>query len=90
MEKRLHAYYSGSVQGVGFRFTAERVAIGLGLKGWVRNLGDGRVEIELEGPEAALQEFLRKVDSVFREYIRDIDTKWGGAEGLFEGFDIRF
>jgi len=90
MEKRLHAYYSGSVHGVGFRFTAERVAMGLGLKGWVKNLKDGRVEVELEGHEAAVQEFLRKVDSVFKGYIRDIETEWGEASGGFEGFDIRF
>ena len=90
MNKRLHAYYSGSVQGVGFRFTAERVAGSLGLKGWVRNLRDGRVEVMCEGNEASLKEFLAKIESVFKEYIRDADVSWGEAAGKFAGFDIRF
>lgn len=89
MDKRLHIYYSGAVQGVGFRFTAERVAIGLDIKGWVRNLADGRVETVIEAPETALKEFLRKVDNVFKEYIRDVDVEWGDATGEFESFDIR-
>lgn len=89
MDKRLHVYYAGSVQGVGFRFTAERTALSLGLNGWVRNLSDGRVEVLCEGAESLLREFLRKVDGVFREYISDIDAEWGEATGEFEGFDIK-
>ena len=53
MTKRFHAYYSGSVQGVGFRFAAQRAASNFGLTGWVRNLGDGRVEVLCEGKEPA-------------------------------------
>jgi len=90
MNKRLHAYYSGSVQGVGFRFTAERLALGLGLTGWVRNLRDGRVEVLCEGPESALKEFSEKVNNIFKEYIRDNDIEWSEAMGEFDGFDIRF
>jgi len=45
MAKRAHVYYSGSVQGVGFRFTAEDLARQNNLTGWVKNLADGRVEI---------------------------------------------
>ncbi len=90
MEKRLHVYYSGSVHGVGFRFTAERTAASLGLVGWVKNLRDGRVEVLCEGKEAALKEFLNKIDGVFGEYIRDADVEWSGASGEFAGFDIRF
>ena len=90
MNKRLHIYYSGSVQGVGFRFTAERAAGSLGIAGWVKNSGDGRVEVLCEGSESALKSFLEKIDDVFREYIRDIDTEWFEATGEFDGFDIRF
>jgi len=90
MDKSLRVYYSGSVQGVGFRFTAERVAGSLGIKGWVRNLRDGRVEVMCEGNEAALKEFLAKIEGVFKEYIRDADVSWGEAAGKFAGFDIRF
>lgn len=90
MNKRLHAYYSGSVQGVGFRFTAERTASSLGLKGWVKNLRDGRVEVLCEGREEAVKEFSQKMDDMFKGYIRDHDTEWAQATGEFEGFDIRF
>ena len=90
MNKRLHIYYSGSVQGVGFRFTAERTASSLGLIGWVKNLRDGRVEVLCEGREAALKEFSQKMNDIFKEYIRDRDVDWGEATGEFEEFDIRF
>ncbi len=58
MRKRIHVYYSGMVQGVGFRFTAEKLAKGLGLAGWVKNLRDGRVEVLCEGEEADLVSFI--------------------------------
>ncbi len=90
MNKRIHACYSGAVQGVGFRFTAERTAVSLGIAGWVKNLSDGRVETMCEGDEAALKDFLKKIDGVFREYIRDVDVEWSEATGEFDGFDIRF
>ncbi len=90
MNKRLHIYYSGSVQGVGFRFTAERTASALGLTGWVKNLRDGRVEVLCEGKEACLKELLHKMNDIFKEYIHDRDIEWSEAISEFEEFDIRF
>lgn len=55
---RVHVWVSGRVQGVFYRATAERVASGLGLTGWVRNLSDGRVEAIAEGPAEALESFV--------------------------------
>jgi acylphosphatase len=52
---------SGIVQGVGFRYFARRAARTLGLRGFVRNLNDGRVEAVAAGPEEALAEFIRQV-----------------------------
>lgn len=90
MNKRLHVYYSGSVQGVGFRYTAERLATSLGLTGWAGNLRDGRVEVLCEGKETALKEFLQKISSVFKDYIIDSDVEWSKGTGEFDNFDIRF
>ncbi len=60
---RLHAFTErwrlvivGHVQGVGFRSSCSRLAIDLGLKGWVRNLSDGSVEVQVEGAPLALSE----------------------------------
>ena len=89
MNKRLHAFYYGSVQGVGFRFTAERLAVSLGISGFVSNLRDRRVEVVAEGKEPALKEFLEKIRSIFKTYINDIDIDWSEATGEFDTFDIR-
>ena len=89
MTKRLHVYYSGWVQGVGFRFTAERLAGSLGITGWVKNLRDGRVEVLCEGSEDALERFLERINAAFKTYLQDTDVAWTPATGEFDGFDIR-
>ena len=58
MKKFAHVYYSGRVQGIGFRFTAQRIAEELGVCGWVKNLDDGRVEILAQAGEDKLKDFL--------------------------------
>lgn len=55
------ALVSGRVQGVGFRFFAERAARASGVKGWVRNLPDGRVETVVEGEDEAVARYLEKI-----------------------------
>src|SRR5690349_9456324 len=61
-------YYSGDVQGVGFRATAVSIARRHpGVRGWVRNLADGRVELFADGPTAAVDDFLADL----REYMAD-------------------
>jgi acylphosphatase len=52
---------SGRVQGVGFRYFTEAAAAREGLHGWVRNLPDGRVEIDVEGEAEAVERFERNV-----------------------------
>jgi acylphosphatase len=56
--RAFHARVTGRVQGVGFRWSAVREARRLGLRGWVRNADDGSVEVEAEGPPAAIEGFL--------------------------------
>ena len=86
---RKHIYVSGRVQGVGFRFRAQQLARGLGLTGWVRNLDDGRVEMELQGTETEMDclfDRLRQdryilIDSFQAEQIPPVDEK---------GFQVRY
>ncbi|MDD5634051.1 MAG: acylphosphatase, partial [Candidatus Omnitrophica bacterium] len=54
----MHAVYSGVVQGVGFRFTAERIAKNIGITGFVRNLPNGNVEVVCEGERPQIDSFL--------------------------------
>ena len=58
-KKRGHVFISGKVQGVFFRAYTQEEARRLGLRGWVRNLPDGRVEAIFEGEEKALEEMIR-------------------------------
>ncbi len=52
----------GRVQGVGFRFFAERAARELGVRGWVRNLPDGSVESVAEGEDAAVDAYVARLE----------------------------
>ena len=90
-QKRIHVFYSGRVQGVGFRFTTERVALSLGIMGWVKNLPDGRVEVVSEGEEAKLVLFLEKIkNGPMKPYIRGVEVAWQKAKGEFDDFGLRF
>ncbi len=59
--QRIHAIVSGLVQGVGFRPTVNRIALELGLKGTVKNLSDGTVEIWAEGSQEALDNLVKRI-----------------------------
>ena len=58
---RTHIFFSGDVQGVGFRYRSFYIAQSLGLTGWVENLWDGRVEMEVQGSEASIREMLARI-----------------------------
>jgi len=91
VNRRLQAFFTGTVQGVGFRYTTERTARRYAVAGFVRNLKDGRVEILAEGEEPELNEFLRSVrESSLKHYIRGVETQWGTATGEFERFEVTF
>lgn len=90
MKKRMHVYYEGSVQGVGFRFTAERIAVELGLTGWVKNLPDGRVELVAEGEEGLLSELLLRIRGNMGGYISGDTVKKDAYTGEYADFGIRF
>jgi acylphosphatase len=61
MGKTVQVFYEGRVQGVGFRYSARRVAAGFDLAGYVRNLPDGRVELVASGDEEEVDGFLQAV-----------------------------
>jgi acylphosphatase len=86
---RAHLWVSGRVQGVGFRFFVQRQAASLGLAGCVRNLADGRVEIQAEGPAGAVE---RLVEAVHRgppgATVQAVDVTWERPVGE-SAFTIR-
>jgi acylphosphatase len=87
--ERLHVYYSGKVQGVGFRYTAKILAQGFEMTGTVRNLPDGRVELVAEGARQELEAFKQAIaESELGGLIRNEDTHWEPAKNEFRGFEI--
>jgi acylphosphatase len=59
--KATRVFYEGYVQGVGFRWTTKRIAQGYEVSGWVRNLTDGRVELQVSGEDDEVTAFLRAI-----------------------------
>ena len=88
-QRRL-VHFSGSVQGVGFRFTARRLAQRFDVAGYVKNLPDGRVEVIVEGPSDQIDAFLRTIHERMGNYIRNTDQQITIPADRFTGFDIRF
>jgi len=90
MKKKVHCYFSGMVQGVGFRFAARSLAYRHKLKGGVKNLVDGRVEAKVEGEAKKVDDFLRDLKKEFKNYITDCEIKELPFSGEYENFQIRF
>lgn len=89
--ERAHVYYTGRVQGVGFRHTTEALALELGLVGWVKNLRDGRVEMVCEGPRTSLEQLLLRIQqSSLGPHIRKADLRWEAAAGGLDDFTVEF
>ena len=76
MEKiRKHFYFSGRVQGVGFRYRSYYIAQSMGLTGWVRNLWDDRVEMELQGTREEIQEMVERLSQQSFVEIEGIEAR---------------
>jgi len=88
--RRIRVFYTGVVQGVGFRYTAREIARRVGVSGWVRNLRDGRVEIIAEADEHRLSGFIEEVERSFTNFIRQRELFWEEATGEFDGFNVAF
>ena len=80
MQERIHAFFSGRVQGVGFRFSTKSLALRFNLSGWVKNLDDGRVEMMIQADSQSLGDFLKAIRREFEGYIANDDIEWLEAD----------
>ena len=87
---RTHIIFTGRVQGVGFRYTTQNFANTLRIKGWVKNLSDGRVEMMAEGTREQLDNLIYKLDKHFGEKIQSKDIDWMDARHSFNSFDVTY
>jgi len=85
-----HVIFRGRVQGVGFRFTSQRIARRYGLSGWVRNLPDGTVEMFIQGDEGDIQDCLNDIEEAFRGYITETEIEKAAPEPKYEDFKITY
>jgi len=90
MKKQVHVFYSGRVQGIGFRYTLQYIANYQKVWGWVKNLDDARVEVMVESEEDILKSFLQQVNQHFSRYIKDVNIEWLPASGEFRDFKVVF
>jgi acylphosphatase len=85
----MEIFYSGRVQGVGFRYSVKSAAAGFEIAGTVRNLSDGRVELIVEGDRAELEAFRAAIrEAGLAGFIRDEAVTWSDAQNNFKGFEI--
>ncbi|PIS01894.1 MAG: acylphosphatase [Chlamydiae bacterium CG10_big_fil_rev_8_21_14_0_10_42_34] len=88
--QEIHIYVSGLVQGVGFRAIVKRHAVLYNIKGFVRNLGDGRVEICAQGKGEQINNFIHMIQSrPGNGAVEGIETKYRPMQEAFETFEVR-
>ncbi len=90
MKKHYHVFFSGTVQGVGFRYTARSLAGKYSICGWTANCSDGRVELDIEGKTSDLDDFLSELKEEFKIYIKDFQMEKLPYGKEYDDFRIRF
>jgi acylphosphatase len=86
---RLHAYVTGRVQGVGYRFFVLEAAHDLAIVGWARNLPDRRVEVVAEGERSRLEKLAASLlEGPRGAHVTDVDIEWIAPTGEFDAFRI--
>ena len=90
MTASIQVFYEGNVQGVGFRYTVRQIAKGFDVTGSVRNLPDGRVELQVTGEEDEVRAFLEAIgQSELRAHIKKQSEASLSDVPPFRGFEIR-
>lgn len=82
-------FFAGRVQGVGFRYQTLQVAKEFEVAGYVQNLPDGRVQLEVEGRPAEVVAFVSAVEERMHGYIRKTERRNAMRAPQFRGFAIR-
>ncbi len=82
-------YFTGHVQGVGFRYAALQVAKEFEVAGFVKNLADGRVQLEAEGTAGEVGAFVTAVEERMHGYIRKVERSGRRRAREFSGFAIK-
>jgi len=82
-------FFTGHVQGVGFRYSVLQVALEFEVAGFVSNLADGRVQLEVEGSTRVVEEFLAAVQERMHGYIRKVERSGRKRPPQFSGFTIK-
>jgi acylphosphatase len=82
-------FFTGHVQGVGFRYTALQVAKEFEVAGFVRNLSDGRVQLEIEGNAGDIAAFVAAVEERMHGCVHKIERASDSRAPQFRGFDIK-
>ena len=86
---RARIWVVGQVQGVGYRLFAQRVGSRLGLSGGVRNLDDGRVEVDVEGDRARVDQFIEQLRTgPPAGRVQQVDVQWEPTVGRTGAFHI--
>ena len=86
---RRTTHFSGHVQGVGFRYTVLDLAKGFDVRGYVRNLPDGRVELVAEGDEAEIAKLIERIGEKMEGFIRKRTDADAPATREFADFSVR-
>ena len=86
---RKTCYFACHVQGVGFRYTAQDLARGFNVTGFVRNLPDGRVELVIEGPDDQTDGLIDAIKQKMERLIQRTTSDTSPATGEFKHFSIR-
>lgn len=90
MAERREWLFQGRVQGVGFRFTTQRIAQQFEVTGWVKNLPDGSVQVVVEGEKQELRDFLARIQQELGHYISGTNVQQLPPGAAMPGFGVKY